>query len=210
MAMWRPASSSMCRSREPLYRQTLFRRSARSSPSARSQEALCATSMRDLRFGSSNGRAAIPWKSVWRMQMPNRRPWSPPPILRRRMIVAHALLTGAVKTFAQSVAFVVAPHPPAPLQLRHDKVDEIAEARRRHDVDQIEALDVGFLDPLLEPVGGRGRGGDHRRVGSALVKFARMPWMPGVSEYSSGWSRSSFEISTWVMPLKRARLPSID
>jgi hypothetical protein len=34
--------------------------------------------------------------------------------------------------------------------------------------------------------------------------------MPGVSEYSSGWSRSSFEISTWVMPLKRARLPSID
>jgi hypothetical protein len=74
------------------------------------------------------------------------------------MIVADALLTGAVKTFAQRVAFVVAPHPPAPLQFRHDEVDEIAEARRRHDVDQVETLDIGFLDPLLEPAGDRSRG----------------------------------------------------
>ena len=67
------------------------------------------------------------------------------------MIVGDALLTGTVKTFAQRVAFVVAPHPPAPLQFRHDEVDEIAEACRRHNVDQVETLDIGFLDPLLEP-----------------------------------------------------------
>jgi hypothetical protein len=63
------------------------------------------------------------------------------------------------------------------------------------------------LDTLMKSAISRGV---QRRVGSALVKFAEMPWMPGVSEYSSGWSRSSFEMSTWVMPLKRARLPSMD
>src|SRR6185369_5108255 len=95
-------------------------------------------------------------------------------------------------------------------------------------VDQVETLDIGFLDPLLEPAGDRSRGADDNRpearnthkvrdlawrpapgrVGFGEIR--RIPWMPGVSEYSSGWSRSSFEISTWVMPLKRARLPSTD
>jgi hypothetical protein len=82
------------------------------------------------------------------MQMRNCRRLSPPPILRGGMIVADALLPGAREAFAQGVALVVPPHPPAPLQLRHDEIDEVAEACRRHDVDQIEALDIGFLDHI--------------------------------------------------------------
>jgi hypothetical protein len=39
------------------------------------------------------------------------------------------------------------------------------------------------LDTLMKSAISRGV---QRRVGSALVKFAKMPWMPGVSEYSSG------------------------
>jgi hypothetical protein len=43
----------------------------------------------------------------------------------------------AATALAQGVAFTVPPHPSLLLQLGHHELDEIAEACRRRDVDQV-------------------------------------------------------------------------
>jgi hypothetical protein len=57
--------------------------------------------------------------------------------VKRRVMVAHAFLTRAATALAQGVAFTVPPHPSLLLQLGHHELDEIAEACRRRDVDQV-------------------------------------------------------------------------
>jgi hypothetical protein len=84
-------------------------------------------------------------------------------MVSRRMIVPDPLLTGLVNTLAKGASFVFAPHPSAALQFQHDEFHKISDARWRHNINQIESLDIGFLDPSLQVVSYRRRRADHNR-----------------------------------------------
>ena len=70
-----------------------------------------------------------------------------------RMALRQMRTVGAVELFAQGPGAVLILVYTAPLQLRHDQLDEIGERLGHHHVGEIEAVDVGIFHPLLEPIG---------------------------------------------------------
>src|SRR5882757_6928191 len=135
------------------------------------------------------------------------------------MVVADAGMAGAVEALAQGRPLVVVlPVAAAAAQLRHHQVDEVDEGPRGHCVGEVEAVDVGLVDPAFELVGDRrGRADEDRahrpdadelrhlagvqsRSGSALEKISSAKRAESVSTYSSGWCGSSWERSTPVTP----------
>src|SRR5258705_3605506 len=77
----------------------------------------------------------------------------PRPILHGRMRRAETGAAGAEQFFTQralSVGLLVAP---APGQLRHQHVGDILEIARRNRKRNVQAVDVGLLEPGLDLVG---------------------------------------------------------
>jgi hypothetical protein len=73
----------------------------------------------------------------------------------------------AEQLFAQGAGPVVSLVGAALLQDRDDEIDEIPEALGRHDAAQIEAVDVGSLDPGDQIVGHLLGRTDDRRIAAA-------------------------------------------
>src|SRR5690606_26559885 len=79
------------------------------------------------------------------------------------VVVRKPLAACTEEVLPQRAPLVLAAHPAAAAQFRHHVLDEVLERARCGRVGDVEAVDVGFGDPLLQLVGhGAGRT-DHDR-----------------------------------------------
>ena len=88
------------------------------------------------------------------------------------MTCGEARTSGAEELFAQRAIGIVALVDAALLQDRHHEIDEVLQAFRRDHPAQIEAVDVGVLDPALQLVGDLLGRAHERRVAAAEALLA--------------------------------------
>ena len=95
------------------------------------------------------------------------------PILHRRMRRREARAALTEQFLAQRSLGIGVLVAPSPNQFRHQHVDDILEISRRNRKRDVQAIDVGLVDPCFDRVGDLFRGADHDRPDAADADMLR-------------------------------------
>src|SRR5439155_26753456 len=88
------------------------------------------------------------------------------PVLRSRMLLRQPCSSRTEQLLSQSTLRIRALVAPTPCQLRHQHVRNILEIARRGGERDVEAVDIGLLEPSLDIVGDLFGRADHDRPGA--------------------------------------------